>query len=155
MRKWGEKHDQLDVLAPAFQRIMGAWMNKFLKASPSANVPLNEQLKTLKQKWTCTCSECTTVRNLPARGAQTSCSMEKTGAPKRKHVEGMLTLHAKGMATFSTIKTTPQGLEVRVARLLSSLARWSDIDIMIGSQVGCAASAHAVEGESGEGQCDS
>lgn len=113
LRSWGLKNGMLDNLAPAFQKIVAAWNNKILGPSPEPNPKLAAQLKDLA-KWACTCGHCSMAKNFLTKTAGSSTSLFKIGAPRRRHLEQQLIAHATGLATFATIRTTPQGITVSV-----------------------------------------
>jgi hypothetical protein len=70
-------------------------------------------------RYTCRCTECLRVQAF-LRGAQSSETLERIGATKRKHVEQQIGACLGSLVTYSTITKSPQGLEV-ILRLCS---RW-------------------------------
>lgn len=111
LRSWGLNNGILDSLAPAFQKIVAAWNDKILGPSPQPNPSLATQLKDLA-KWTCSCEHCSTAKKFLTKMAGSSTSLPRIGAPSRKHLEQQLSVHARGLATFTMIRSTPQGLTV-------------------------------------------
>ncbi|KAL7285084.1 hypothetical protein ACG7TL_000176 [Trametes sanguinea] len=75
--------------------------------------------------WTCNCHICPAVRTFLTSKLEESCSWQRIGAPTRRHVEIFLTRHAQAIATFDTIRTTPQGLQVKKSQLITGPARWT------------------------------
>ena len=112
LRAWGHQHRLLDKLASGFQRIMAAWTDTVLGAAPAPNLTLAGQLKGLA-KWACSCQYCTVARNFLTKTAGRSTSLQRIGAPSRKHLEQQLSMYARGVATYEMIRSTPQGLTVR------------------------------------------
>ncbi|EJD55226.1 hypothetical protein AURDEDRAFT_140854, partial [Auricularia subglabra TFB-10046 SS5] len=99
-----------DPFAPAIRKIMRAWLDKVLGLNPDITrvQPLLNRLK----NFTCVCAECKRVRDFLTKGHDRELRLERVGAPKRKHVEQYLSSWAQGMATFDTLRTSPQGLKV-------------------------------------------
>lgn len=109
LRKWAaqNKTDMDDTV----RKIVVMWTEKILGLLPAANATLSTQLTNLA-KWTCMCNPCSSARNFFKREDK-STQLYRIGAPARKHVESQLAAHARGLATWDMIRTTPQGLSVR------------------------------------------
>ena len=65
-------------------------------------------------RWTrtCSCDPCTRAREALTQSTERSVRIERIGAQAKKHVESKLRAHAGLLATWTMLRTTPQGLEV-------------------------------------------
>ena len=113
IRTWAVQRGLLDTFAYAFQRIVATWVDKALGPPPTPNPTLATQLKDLS-KWTCSCHECVQAKNSLTKSAEAAVHLDRIGAPKRRHVEQYLSAYARGIATYSTIGGSPQGLRVSI-----------------------------------------
>jgi len=96
--------------ATIFKFILTKWLTRVLgPRPPDANVPLK-----IMQNAACRCRECSLVARFFVTEKQEVLSLERIGAPQRKHVEKELQKYAgSGVCQWSTISTSPQGLRVR------------------------------------------
>lgn len=105
-------------------------MEYVLGRTPAPNVSLSRQLTNLA-RWICSCHVCKQGRVFFSKSVQGSMTLERIGAPARKHVEGYLATYARSLATWDLVRTTPQSLSVRV-QLYSGSPRhrptWSSLD---------------------------
>ena len=113
IRTWAVQRGLLDTFAYAFQRIVAAWVDNVLGSPPAANPTLAKQLQDLSG-WNCTCHQCVQAKNFLTKTADPVVHLARIGAPKRRHVEQYLSAYARGIATYSTIGGSPQGLSVSV-----------------------------------------
>lgn len=96
----------------AFRTILRAWAEKVLGPRPSqANA---QAIVASMRQWTCSCEPCASVRRFLTAQAERHKTLDRIGAPKRKHVEQQLTLYARGATTYQTTTGSPQGLQVSV-----------------------------------------
>lgn len=99
-----------EPFATAFRRIMLCWAETVMGPRPNNTAaPFMKHLTA----WDCDCHGCSPVRTFLVAKPAESINMDRIGAPLRKHIEGYLIRCASRIATFDTIKTTPQGLTVR------------------------------------------
>ena len=115
--------------APLFRTTMLYYTEKVLGPRPPDT--LGKHLQALS-KWTCSCEVCPTVRKfLTSEGIERR-EWQRIGAPKRRHLEQHLDLHARLLATHAMIRSTPQGLSVRdpeiAARRRRKLITWCEGD---------------------------
>lgn len=99
-----------EPFAHGFRTIMRAWAEKVLGPRPS-EAGAQGILASLRQ-WTCACEPCASVRRFLTAQAERAKTLDRIGAPKRKHVEQQLTAYARGAATYQAIMRSPQGLQV-------------------------------------------
>ena len=118
LKLWALQHNMLDTLAPAFSKIVVSWVDRVLGPSPLPNPALSLQLKNLA-RWSCGCTYCHITKQFLTTSPESSKSLIKIGAPNRKHVEQELAVHARGLATSTLIRQSPQGLTVSVTPFLS------------------------------------
>lgn len=123
LRQWGTKHGVLEELAFAFQGLMQTWLRLVLGPAPGANATLSSQLSALN-RWTCSCLHCSEARRFLTTGPERSKTLHRIGAPTRRHVEGFLVAYARGLATYDTVRTTPQGLTITKSDALHKLLVW-------------------------------
>ncbi|GBE89811.1 hypothetical protein SCP_1701360 [Sparassis crispa] len=104
----------------AFRGIMLAYTEKVLGPRPA---DASAKLKEL-QKWTCNCGECAPVRAFLTSQPEKSQTWQRIGAPRRKHVENFLQRYAWSIATWDTVRTSPQGLTVSKKDVIYEPVRW-------------------------------
>ncbi|KAI1793098.1 hypothetical protein LXA43DRAFT_1127543, partial [Ganoderma leucocontextum] len=109
------------TFAPLFRTIMLYFAEKVLGPRPPDTA--SKHLQALS-RWTCTCDVCPAVRKFLTSEANERREWGRIGAPKRRHVEQFLNLHARSLATYTTIRTTPQGLTVTKSKDLIGPTRW-------------------------------
>lgn len=98
-----------EAFAIASRKIMLLWVQKVMgPRPPDTTASLLGGLK----GWTCNCDVCPPVRNFLTAKPEESNSWARIGAPKRRHLEAFLSKHARQIATFATIRSTPQGITV-------------------------------------------
>lgn len=108
LRQWGVKHGH--SMDSTLRKIVVIWKEKVLGAS---NPTIADRLNELKIKWTCYCEWCRGVRNFIVNPNETS-TLEPLGFKGCKHVDTFLGLYARGLVTWSKIKSTkPHSLSVR------------------------------------------
>ena len=105
------KYNLLDRLAPTFQAIMLAWVDKVLRQKPAED---GSAELALLPSWQCDCKECSNVRAFLQTDPRAEASFERIGAVKRRHVESFLSEFASGACTWNTISKSPQGIHVSV-----------------------------------------
>ncbi|CAL1700296.1 unnamed protein product [Somion occarium] len=120
LRELANRYRTLDHLAPAFQAIMLAWISKILGKRPDADV---SSIQANLKRWPCGCQHCQNARALLAK-AERSNQMHRIGAPARRHVEAYLSQYARGAATYDTVRSTPQGLQLTKSDVLFQHLRW-------------------------------
>lgn len=121
MRALLVKHKQplsSEPFATTFRNIMLQWVLKVMGPRPPDTVAT--LLGSLKN-WTCSCDICHPVRTFLTAKPEESMSWHRIGAPKRRHVESYLQTYARQVATFATIRSSPQGITVCRVPSLSSL----------------------------------
>ncbi|KAJ8455552.1 hypothetical protein ONZ51_g12411 [Trametes cubensis] len=111
-----------EPFATALRAIMLYWGQKVTGPRPS-EVP--QTYMNALRAWTCRCEICPAVRAFLTSKPEESMSWTRIGAPKRKHVENFLATHARAIATYDTIRSTPQGLIVKKNQILVAPARWT------------------------------
>lgn len=117
------------LFAPTFQGIMLHYLQTVLGPRPPDTA---SNLLNALQNWNCSCDGCTPVRTFLTREASREKTISRIGAPKRKHVESFLQRYAASICTWDTVRTTPQGLSVRMDhQCYSSLS-----PIFVGNVVG-------------------
>lgn len=99
------------LFTSTFRTIMLYWVERVLGPRPLNTV--SKHLEAIRN-WQCSCNICPAVRDFLTSDAAESKEWQRIGAPKRGHVEKLLQSYAREVATYSTIRTTPQGLKVRV-----------------------------------------
>ncbi|PIL31358.1 hypothetical protein GSI_06057 [Ganoderma sinense ZZ0214-1] len=109
------------TFVPLFSTIMLYYTEKVLGPRPADT--LSKHVQALN-RWTCSCELCPSVRRFLTSEATERREWQRIGAPKRRHVEQFLNLHARSLATYTLIRTTPQGLTVTKAKELVAPARW-------------------------------
>lgn len=110
LRKWAVQNKK--NMDGTIRKVVVMWTEKVL-GLPAANSLLSTQLTSLA-KWNCQCSACVLAREFLTKHQGQSTQLHRIGAPTRKHVELNLTTHARGLATWELVRTTPQSLSVRV-----------------------------------------
>ncbi|GJE87366.1 hypothetical protein PsYK624_034490 [Phanerochaete sordida] len=123
LRHWGARHGLVRELGPALAALVRAWLRLVLGRAPPPNAALAGQLAALN-RWTCTCVHCADARKFLTKGTERAKSMYRIGAPARKHVEGFLAAHARGLATCALVRSTPQGLTITRSDALQQLLVW-------------------------------
>lgn len=111
LRPWCAARAQPALLPPAVQAVAGAWADRVLGPRPPRDAALAQHLSAVA-RWACACTHCAAVRRFLTQTAGAATSLQRIGAPSRKHVEQQLALHARGLAAWEMIRTTPQGLTV-------------------------------------------
>ena len=121
LRAWGARHNMLDVIAPVFAKTMAVWTDRVLGRLPQMSTTRAAQLQDLA-RWTrtCSCDPCTRAREVLTQSTERSVRIERIGAQAKKHLESKLRAHAGLLATWTMLRTTPQGLEVGVAVFLGA-----------------------------------
>ncbi|PIL31379.1 hypothetical protein GSI_06079 [Ganoderma sinense ZZ0214-1] len=109
------------TFAPLFRTTLLYYVEKVL--GPRPDDTLSKHLPALN-KWTCNCDVCPSVRKFLTSGVTERMEWQRIGPPKRRHLEQFLSAHASSMATFTMVRTTPQGLIVTKAKNLINPARW-------------------------------
>lgn len=110
LQKWSVKnHRNMNV---AIRNILVTWTEMVLGPFPAAGSTLAAQLNNLKW-WTCPCRHCQNARIFLTKKDGRTTRLLSIGAASRKHLEGHLDKHARNLATWDLIHTTPQGLTVR------------------------------------------
>ena len=104
------------VFAALFRAIALLYVEKVLGKRPSSDA-LTRHVQAMA-RWTCACAVCPAVRRFLTTAAEEAKQWSRIGAPTRKHVEAYLAIHARPAATWETIRSTPQGLQVRCRFLL-------------------------------------
>ncbi|KAI9060522.1 hypothetical protein FKP32DRAFT_1595275 [Trametes sanguinea] len=112
----------VEPFASTFRTIMLYWVQHVMGPRPADTSAT--YLNALKS-WTCNCNICPAVRTFLTSKPEDSFSWQRIGAPTRRHVESFLTSHARAIATFDTIRTTPQGLQVKKSQVIVGPARWN------------------------------
>lgn len=99
-----------DPFRTVFKNVLCAWGSKVLGAKP----PDASARLALAQKNTCPCAECRkVVEFMTGKTIERVLHLARIGALKRKHVEGNLDRYGgASVASYSTIRSTPQGLSV-------------------------------------------
>lgn len=101
-----------DPFGSVFRRIVLKWAEKVLGPQPADS---SSKLMTIQQKWTCSCHLCSPVRQFLLAKPEKTATFHRIGAPARKHIEKYLESCAGARAAkWDTIRTTPQGLTVRI-----------------------------------------
>lgn len=109
LQKWSTKNNR--DMNVATRKILVAWTKNVLGPLPATNPGLAAQLNNLT-KWTCSCGYCNNARAFLTKKEEKSTQFYRIGAPSRKHLEGHLGVHARSLATWDMIRSTPQGLNV-------------------------------------------
>ncbi|TFY70328.1 hypothetical protein EVG20_g2677, partial [Dentipellis fragilis] len=123
-RKWADKTRALETYASVFSNIVLLWLLKVLGPRPAADPTLTTRVKGL-ERWSCTCHACQRARTfLQAWQSQQTLRLERIGAPTRRHLEGYLNTHARGLATYTTITGSPQGSMITKSQALHALSSW-------------------------------
>ncbi|EJD55214.1 hypothetical protein AURDEDRAFT_118417 [Auricularia subglabra TFB-10046 SS5] len=117
-----------EPFASAIRQIMSVWLDKVLGAMPDES--LSRSLLNTLARYTCTCEECKSVRTFLTTIPERVLTLDRIGAPKRKHVEQQLSSWARGAATYDFIRTTPQGLKVTKAEVMVAPVRWKSEQIV-------------------------
>ncbi|GJE87332.1 hypothetical protein PsYK624_034150 [Phanerochaete sordida] len=124
LRKRGVQHGILDALAPVFARTLSVWTDRVLGPLPTTtSAALSAQLAGLA-RWTCSCYPCKRAREVLTQSPERVVRVESIGANNRKHLESKLAQYAGALATWTLLRTTPQGLEIRKKDGLHQLVRW-------------------------------
>lgn len=100
-----------EPFASALRTIVRSWVRTILGPKPDDS--RTQSLLANLAQLTCPCHPCVTVQRFLTREPGVEMTLQRIGAPKRTHVESNLTRYGRGAATFSTVRTTPQGLKVR------------------------------------------
>ncbi len=120
LRQWGIKHGR--SMDSTLRKIVVIWKEKVLGASDPA---IADRLNELKIKWTCYCEWCREVRNFIVNPNETS-TQEPLGFKGCKHVDTYLGLYARGLVTWTKVKSTkPHSLSVRFPYCVQS--EWSGL----------------------------
>lgn len=93
-----------------FQVVSARWVAVVLGQKPTHDPSAFTSLT----HWDCTCADCRAVQKFLRKPSleRRSLSLEKIGARRRKHIETYLHKYAMSVAIYSTIQTSPQGLQV-------------------------------------------
>ncbi|KAH9950171.1 hypothetical protein B0H21DRAFT_831190 [Amylocystis lapponica] len=103
-----EQHITSPAFAAMFKKIMLTWIDVVMGPKPADPAA---QVATLRD-WTCNCRECKPT-------------WLRIGFPARKHIEDFLKVHARGAATWETVRTcTPQGMTVSKTNTMYLPVRW-------------------------------
>ncbi|KAA1473716.1 hypothetical protein DENSPDRAFT_823200 [Dentipellis sp. KUC8613] len=122
--KWAAENSVLETFSSTLSSIMLLWLSKVLGPRPAASSTLIAQIKGLK-RWSCTCDSCQRARAfLKAQQSQQSLRLDRIGAPTRRHLEGHLNTHTRGLATYATIAGSPQGSMITKSQALHELSSW-------------------------------
>ncbi|KZV95593.1 hypothetical protein EXIGLDRAFT_644081 [Exidia glandulosa HHB12029] len=108
-----------EPFASSLRQIMQLWIEKVLGPKPNEKGAI-----TTLGRWTCGCADCTPVVAFLTADVRRELRLERIGAPRRKHLEGYLGSYARSLATFETIRSTPQGLRVVKTDALLKPATW-------------------------------
>jgi hypothetical protein len=116
LRLWASQNNRnVDSMV---QKIVGTW-TKILGVAPTTDASLSNRLSVLA-RWTCDCQSCVNARNFLTKDASPTITLYRIGAVVRKHVEKYLTSHARGLATWDLVRSTPQSLSVGLSSLSCS-----------------------------------
>lgn len=107
----------LAVLAPLCQNILLHWIRMVLGDKPASNP--TSVLSSITW-WTCTCTHCIRAKTFLTSGTSRNLILERIGAPSCKHVEQQIGKFARLAATYDTVRTSPQGLNVRTPTFILS-----------------------------------
>lgn len=111
LHKLGAQHNALDALAPVFQAIASAWLDKTMMTPPKSSLTLSEDLRNLK-RWECKCQYCRDIREFLVKKTDRTNRLEKIGVSMSRHVEMQVLANARSLATAQPIGSTPQGIAV-------------------------------------------
>ncbi|RPD82293.1 hypothetical protein L226DRAFT_497438 [Lentinus tigrinus ALCF2SS1-7] len=99
------------IFAPVFRSTMQLWAEKVLGTRPLETASTHIQNL---QNLGCNCEYCKPVQQfLTSASSNVSQSWHRIKAQNRRHVEKNLQSYAHALATWETIRTTPQGIRVR------------------------------------------
>ncbi|KAF7352874.1 Zn(2)-C6 fungal-type domain-containing protein [Mycena venus] len=105
-----------------FKHILELYASKVLGQKASDHSSLLANVK----KWPSCCSDCTTVVKFFLQSQDRQIKLYRIGKPQRTHVEQKLSQFCGyRIANWSTIKSSPQGLEVNKSELLYSSIVWT------------------------------
>ncbi|KAJ6515990.1 hypothetical protein C8R45DRAFT_226413 [Mycena sanguinolenta] len=105
-----------------FKHIFELYASKVLGPKTSDHGSLVEGVK----RWPSCCNACATVVKFLLHSQDRQMRLSRIGMPQRKHVEQRLAQFCGyRIGNWSTIKTSPQGLEVNKSELLYSSIVWS------------------------------
>ncbi|KAI0796338.1 hypothetical protein BC629DRAFT_1504956 [Irpex lacteus] len=119
LRQWGIKHGR--SMDSTLRKIVVIWKEKVLGASDPA---IADRLNELKIKWTCYCEWCRGVRNFIVNPNETA-TQEPLGFKGCKHVDTYLGLYARGLVTWTKVKSTkPHSLSIKKTEALKKQNHW-------------------------------
>ncbi|KAH9934635.1 uncharacterized protein B0H18DRAFT_977493 [Fomitopsis serialis] len=104
-----------------FKTILMLWAKHVLGPKPN-DTPADMML--MLQSHRCTCTECTQAFQFLTSGEDKERQMYRIGAAKRKHVETQLTAYARRCATWTPIRTSPQGLTITKGDVIYRPVKW-------------------------------
>lgn len=149
LRQLSIKHNMLTALSPAFRQIARTYTQKVLGHIPSANP---EKRLAQIRRWTCSCVPCNGIRTFLLNKPDRAISLQRIGAPTRKHVENNLNQYVTSEgATWRTITTSPQGITVSTSLTLAVSSCTIRSDRCIGDEGRATFYAFGVEGNPEEG----
>ncbi|KAA1473725.1 hypothetical protein DENSPDRAFT_823223 [Dentipellis sp. KUC8613] len=122
-RQWATQVKQLENLAWVFPDVMILWIQKILGSPPAHNATLATQMQSLRM-WTCTCRDCQEVQAFLRSNLYRTQSMQKIGAPRRKHLEKNMAVIDRHLVTYQMIGGSPQGLTITKSEALHVLSSW-------------------------------
>ncbi|KAF7355229.1 Zn(2)-C6 fungal-type domain-containing protein [Mycena sanguinolenta] len=109
-------------IGPVFKQVFELYASGVLGPKTSDHRSLVESVK----KWPSCCNDCATVVKFFLHSQDRQMRLSRIGMPQRKHVEQRLAQFCGyRIGNWSTIKTSPQGLEVNKSELLYSSIVWS------------------------------
>ncbi|KAH9849223.1 hypothetical protein C2E23DRAFT_888412 [Lenzites betulinus] len=111
-----------EPFATVFRKTILYWVLKVMGSRPpDVSASLLANLKA----WMCKCNICVGVRAFLNEKSAEIRSWERIGAPSRKHVEIYLSRYARQIATYDTIRSSPQGITVVKTKAIMGPAKWA------------------------------
>jgi hypothetical protein len=101
-----------EPFAFALKQIITAWTSNVLGPRPSTTAVAD--LRAKLSRYACPCPECRRAKSF-LQGEAASIRLDRIYATKQKHVKKELDTYVRGLVTYSTINSTPQGLQASIA----------------------------------------
>jgi hypothetical protein len=95
--------------ASFFKAVMIHWLGKVFGPQPPDTYAPSPEINNLR----CNCTECEEIKAFYNSPREQVCSLQRIGAPRRKHVESQFAYNARNAGSCSMIRTVPQGVIVR------------------------------------------